>query len=103
MAHLMTVSLPHLVSATLCSPLNLLQRVSISGNHLIYSDEANHGSMVPGIKASGAEEHIFPHNDAHALGALLARADLKRPKLIITKCIFSTCMGGTHGGGTNEE
>jgi 7-keto-8-aminopelargonate synthetase-like enzyme len=103
MAHLVTGSLPHLVSGTLCSPLNLLQRVSISSNRLIYSDKANHGSIVPGIKASGAEEYIFPHNDAHALRALLARADIKRPKLIITECIFSTCMGGTHGGGTDEE
>jgi len=48
---------------------------------IVYSDAHNHASMIAGIRNSRAEYHIFRHNDAQHLRALMAAADRKRPKI----------------------
>jgi 5-aminolevulinate synthase len=47
---------------------------------MIFSDALNHASMIQGIRHSGAERHIFRHNDARHLEALLAAANPSRSK-----------------------
>src|SRR5512144_1534352 len=44
---------------------------------IVYSDAHNHASMIAGIRNSRAEYHIFRHNDARHLRALMAAADRK--------------------------
>jgi 5-aminolevulinate synthase len=56
---------------------------------IIYSDALNHASMIQGIRHSGAEKHIFRHNDAEDLECQLAAADPGRPKLVCFESVYS--------------
>jgi 5-aminolevulinate synthase len=58
-------------------------------NAIVYSDAHNHASMIAGIRNSRAEYHIFRHNDAQHLRALMAAHDRKRPKIIAFESIYS--------------
>jgi 5-aminolevulinate synthase len=58
-------------------------------NAIVYSDAHNHASMIAGIRNSRAEYHIFRHNDAQHLRALMAAADRKRPKIVAFESIYS--------------
>jgi len=62
---------------------------------IIYSDQLNHASMIEGIKISGAERHIFRHNDVAHLRELLEDSDPNRPKLIAFESVYS--MDGDFG------
>ncbi len=63
------------------------------GRHLkgcvILSDADNHASMIDGIRASGAEKHIFRHSDAKDLDRLLGEVPAERPKLVAFESVYS--------------
>jgi len=56
---------------------------------IVYSDALNHASMIQGIRHSGAEKHIFQHNDPADLDRLLSQADPARPKLVCFESVYS--------------
>ncbi len=56
---------------------------------VIFSDAGNHASMIQGIRHSGAERHIFKHNDCAHLRQLLAATDPNRPKIIAFESVYS--------------
>jgi 5-aminolevulinate synthase len=62
---------------------------------IIYSDAANHSSMIEGIRRGGGEKRIFRHNDTAHLRQLLVADDPKAPKLIAFESIYS--MDGDFG------
>jgi 5-aminolevulinate synthase len=56
---------------------------------LVLSDEWNHNSMIEGVRQSKCEKQIFRHNDTAHLEALLAAAELHRPKLVVFETLYS--------------
>jgi 5-aminolevulinate synthase len=56
---------------------------------VVFSDAFNHNSMISGIRESGAEKHIFRHNDPHDLDRLLARFPQERAKLVAFESVYS--------------
>jgi len=56
---------------------------------VVFSDELNHASMIQGIRGSKAERHIFRHNDASHLRALLECAPENAPKIIAFESVYS--------------
>ncbi len=58
-------------------------------NCMVFSDEANHASMIEGIRHSRAEKHIFRHNDAADLARQMASVAPERPKLVAFESVYS--------------
>jgi len=56
---------------------------------VILSDAFNHNSMIEGIRQSGAEKHVFRHNDPEHLDQLLSRLPADRPKLVAFESVYS--------------
>lgn len=56
---------------------------------VIFSDQLNHASIIQGIRHSGAEKHVFRHNDVEHLDGLLNSVDPKRPKIVVFESIYS--------------
>ncbi|MEV4436015.1 5-aminolevulinate synthase [Streptomyces sp. NPDC049585] len=56
---------------------------------VVFSDELNHASMIAGIRHSGAEKHVFRHNDMEHLEELLAGTDPALPKIIALESVYS--------------
>jgi len=57
---------------------------------IIFSDSANHASLIDGVRISGAEKVVFPHGDLEALElALHDRASQPGRKLVVTESVFS--------------
>ena len=58
-------------------------------NCVILSDALNHNSMITGIRNSGAEKHIFRHNDPKHLDELLSQIAPDRPKVVAFGSVYS--------------
>ncbi len=58
-------------------------------NCAVFSDAANHASMIEGIRHSRAERFIFAHNSPEDLDAKLSRVDPGRPKLVAFESVYS--------------
>ncbi len=56
---------------------------------VVLSDEANHASMIEGIRHSRAEKQLFAHNDPADLDRKLAALDPDRPKLVAFESVYS--------------
>ena len=56
---------------------------------VVFSDAANHASMIEGIRHSGAERVVFKHNDVEDLDRKLALVEPGRPKLIAFESVYS--------------
>ncbi len=56
---------------------------------VVFSDALNHASMIAGIRNSGAEKHIFRHNDPADLDRLMSRYAPERPKLVAFESVYS--------------
>jgi 8-amino-7-oxononanoate synthase len=69
--------------------VGLLSAVAGRGD-IIFSDAANHASLIDGARISGAEKVVFPHGDLEALeSALRDRAGQPARKLVVTESVFS--------------
>jgi 5-aminolevulinate synthase len=58
-------------------------------NCVVFSDSANHASMIEGIRHSKASKRVFAHNDVADLDRQLAELDPATPKLIAFESVYS--------------
>ncbi len=56
---------------------------------VILSDELNHASLIDGIRLSGAERRIYPHNNVSKLEQELEAAPDDSRVLVVTESLFS--------------
>src|SRR5271165_6742700 len=56
---------------------------------VVFSDAANHASMIAGIRNSRAEKHVFRHNHPADLARLIERVPADRPKLVAFESVYS--------------
>jgi 5-aminolevulinate synthase len=56
---------------------------------VVFSDAANHASMIEGIRDSRAEKRIFAHNNPNDLERQLAAVEPDRPKLVAFESVYS--------------
>ncbi|MFQ5667511.1 MAG: 8-amino-7-oxononanoate synthase [Candidatus Binatia bacterium] len=60
----------------------------VGSDDAVFSDALNHASIVDGCRLSHARVVVYPHRDAAALEARLARSAARR-RLVVTESIFS--------------
>jgi 8-amino-7-oxononanoate synthase len=69
--------------------IGLLSAVLGPGD-MVFSDAANHASIIDGIRLSGAQKVIYPHSDMDFLEAALRRhPPTTGSRVIVTESIFS--------------
>ncbi len=56
---------------------------------ILFSDEANHASMIAGVRHAMAEKRIFRHNDPADLEQKLRTADPACPKVVVFESVYS--------------
>ena len=56
---------------------------------VLFSDQANHSSIIHGIKESRLEKRVFKHNDIEDLKKLISSYPKEKPKVIIFESIYS--------------
>jgi 5-aminolevulinate synthase len=56
---------------------------------IFISDERNHASIIEGIKSSGCDKIIFPHNDTTELEKILSQLPAGKPRIIVFESIYS--------------
>jgi 8-amino-7-oxononanoate synthase len=68
--------------------IGLLSSVLQPGD-TVFSDAANHASLIDGIRLSRARKVIFPHLDLDYLGDAMRRAGGSGEKVVVVESIFS--------------
>lgn len=70
--------------------LGVLSALTEAGD-IVFSDQANHASLIDGLRLSKAKTVVFPHNDVAVLRTLLAEHPLRADQLmfIVTESVFS--------------
>ncbi len=76
-------------SGYVANDTTLASLVKIMPNIVFFSDEANHASIIAGIRNSKAEKHIYRHVDANHLEGLMKSVDITRPKVIVFESAYS--------------
>ncbi|MFF4160138.1 5-aminolevulinate synthase [Streptomyces sp. NPDC001678] len=56
---------------------------------VFFSDRLNHASMITAMRASGAERHVFDHNDPADLNRRLNDVRPGRPKVVAFESVYS--------------
>lgn len=56
---------------------------------VVFSDAANHASLIDGLRLAGARKVVFPHGDMNALERELRAGSSAGQKFIVTESIFS--------------
>jgi len=56
---------------------------------VVFSDEANHASMIEGIRHSRAAKQVFRHNDPADLARRLAELPREAPKIVAFESVYS--------------
>ena len=74
-------------SAYVANEWTLVSLKRIIPDIVYLSDSKNHASLIQGIRHSGAEKHIFPHNDLETLENLLR--DVKGTPCIVFESVYS--------------
>ena len=74
-------------SAYVANEWTLVSLKRIIPDIVFLSDSKNHASLIQGIRHSGAEKHIFKHNDLEALEQLLR--DVKGTPCIVFESVYS--------------
>jgi 5-aminolevulinate synthase len=74
-------------SAYVANEWSLIALKRIIPDIVYLSDSKNHASLIQGIRHSGAEKHIFPHNDMEQLENLLR--DVKGTPCIVFESVYS--------------
>ncbi|QHW36084.1 pyridoxal phosphate-dependent aminotransferase family protein [Staphylococcus ursi] len=57
---------------------------------IVFSDAANHASIIDGIRLSRLKKVIYPHNDITALEKVLFQYPEMMTKVVVTDSVFST-------------
>jgi 8-amino-7-oxononanoate synthase len=73
--------------------IGLLSSV-LTGDDTVFSDAANHASLIDGIRLSRAKRVVFPHGDLNFLEDALRRDRSTGKRVIVVESIFS--MEGDH-------
>ncbi len=76
-------------SGYIANDATLTTFAKIMPNVVFFSDEANHASIISGIRNSRAEKHIYRHNDMRDLRSMLQNTPKDRPKIIVFESIYS--------------
>jgi len=74
-------------SAYVANEWSLVSLKRIIPDIVFLSDSKNHASLIQGIRHSGAEKKIFPHNDLEVLEELLR--DVKGTPCIVFESVYS--------------
>ena len=76
-----------LFSSGYSANVGLLQAL-LAKDDLVLSDERNHASLIDGIRLSGAQKTIYPHQDLAAIERIL-RGPRPRRTFVVTESVFS--------------
>jgi 8-amino-7-oxononanoate synthase len=67
-----------------------LMSALLTAEDQVFSDAANHASLIDGMRLGRADRHVFPHNDVAALEGLLRTSPRPRgARFIVTESLFS--------------
>ena len=76
-------------SGYIANDATLVALAKIMPDVVFFSDEANHASIISGIRSSGAEKYVYNHVDVESLERGLKKYPKDRPKIIVFESVYS--------------